>query len=98
MRGSTSSSGSRTGERVMFDIGGAEGGDGQSWAERAGPQSPVPPPPHMPTSSDRSAALAITIGSLAGLVTMALHPSGNDVAQDAVHGTTNLLAPAVHWL
>jgi hypothetical protein len=52
----------------------------------------------MPTRSDRSAALAITAGTLAGLVTMALHPSGNDVAQDAVHGTTNLLAPAVHWL
>jgi hypothetical protein len=52
----------------------------------------------MPTPADRSAAIAITVGSLAGLVTMALHPSGNDVAQDAAHGTSNLLAPAVHWL
>jgi hypothetical protein len=49
-------------------------------------------------STDRTAALAIIIGSVAGLVTMALHPTGGDVARNALGGTPNILAGAVHWL
>ena len=48
--------------------------------------------------TDRSAALALTAGSLAGLVTMALHPTGRDVVSAASSGGTNALAGAVHWL
>lgn len=50
----------------------------------------------MPTN--RSAALAITAGSLAGLMTMTLHPTGRDVIQNASSGGTNALVTAVHWL
>ena len=49
-------------------------------------------------TTDRSAALAIIAGSLAGLATMALHPTGRDVVQNASAGGTNSLAAAVHWL
>lgn len=49
-------------------------------------------------TTDRSAALAITAGSLAGLATMALHPTGRDVVQAASSGGTNALVAAVHWL
>jgi hypothetical protein len=49
-------------------------------------------------SSDRSAAFALTAGTLAGFATMALHPTGADVTRDAAAGAANRLAPAVHWL
>ena len=51
-----------------------------------------------PMRTDRSAALALTAGSLAGLVTMALHPTGRDAVRVASSGGTNALATAVHWL
>ena len=59
------------------------------------------PPPgttiRAPMTTDRSAALALTAGSLAGLVIMALHPTGGDVARDATGGALRL-AKAVHWV
>jgi hypothetical protein len=48
-------------------------------------------------TTDRSAALALITGSLAGLVIMALHPTGGDIARDP-SGHTLTLARAVHWL
>lgn len=50
-----------------------------------------------PMTTDRSAALALTAGSLAGLVIMALHPTGGDIARDPSGGAL-LLAKAVHWV
>lgn len=47
---------------------------------------------------DRSAALALSAGSLAGLVTMALHPTGHDVIENATLGLANIRSIAVHWL
>jgi hypothetical protein len=47
---------------------------------------------------DRSAALALVAGSLAGLLIMALHPTGGDVSREAAAGGTNFLVQAVHWL
>jgi hypothetical protein len=49
-------------------------------------------------STDRSAAAALVLGSLAGLVTMGLHPTGNDVVRNATAGDSNFLANAVHLL
>jgi uncharacterized membrane protein len=50
-----------------------------------------------PMTTDRSAALALTAGSLAGLVIMALHPTGGDIARDPSGGALRL-AKAVHWV
>ena len=49
-------------------------------------------------TTDRLAALALTAGSLAGIVIMALHPTGSEVARDAAGGGAMSLAVAVHWL
>ena len=48
-------------------------------------------------TTNRSAALAIGAGSLAGLVIMALHPTGDDIARDP-SGRALMLAKAVHWM
>lgn len=48
-------------------------------------------------STDRTAATALAIGSLAGLVTMALHPTGRDLAHSA-SGAAYTLATGVHVL
>lgn len=47
---------------------------------------------------NRSAAFALVAGSLAGLVTMALHPTGSDVVHNASAGGSNVLATGVHAL
>lgn len=52
----------------------------------------------MHSSTDRSAAVAIVTGTLAGLATMALHPTGRDVVQNASVGASNVLVTAVHAL
>lgn len=49
-------------------------------------------------TTDRSAALALIAGSLAGLVVMALHPTGGDVSREAAAGGSMLLVQGVHWL
>lgn len=49
-------------------------------------------------TTDRSAALALVAGSLAGLVVMALHPTGGEVSRDAAGGGAMVLVQAVHWL
>lgn len=49
-------------------------------------------------NTNRAAALAIAVGSLAGLLTMTLHPTGGDVIRDASSGMTNVLSTSVHWL
>lgn len=49
-------------------------------------------------SSDRSAALALVTGSLAGLVVMAFHPTGGEVSREAAGGGAMTLVQAVHWL
>ena len=49
-------------------------------------------------SNDRTAALALIAGSSAGLVTMALHPTGADVVANATTGSPNTLSQAVHAL
>lgn len=49
-------------------------------------------------STDRTAAIALLTGSSAGLVTMALHPTGHDVIRNASAGATNTLTTAVHAL
>ena len=49
-------------------------------------------------STNRSAAIALVAGSLAGLVTMALHPTGREVVDNAATGASNVLATAVHAL
>ena len=48
--------------------------------------------------TNRSAALALIGGSLAGLVTMILHPTGHDVITNASTGAANTLNSAVHLL
>jgi hypothetical protein len=48
-------------------------------------------------STDRTAAIALVAGSLAGLVTMALHPTGRDVVHSA-SGASYTLATGVHVL
>ena len=47
---------------------------------------------------NRSAGIAIVVASLAGLVTMALHPNGADAIGNATTGGHNVLAIAVHAL
>lgn len=47
---------------------------------------------------DRSAALAIVTGTLAGFATMLLHPTGQDVVREASAGRSNALVAGVHWL
>lgn len=49
-------------------------------------------------ATDRRAALALLAGSFAGLVTMALHPTGHDVMRNAAAGAPNTRASAVHAL
>src|SRR5687768_3345602 len=68
-------------------------GSAQCWAVRPSTQ---PPPARMTT--DRTAALALVAGSLAGLVTMVLHPTGRDVVHGASVGGANVLNAAVHGL
>ena len=48
--------------------------------------------------TERSAAKAIVLGSLAGLLTMLLHPTGHDVIREATAGRANDLNTSVHWL
>jgi hypothetical protein len=50
------------------------------------------------TSRNRLSAVALIAGSMAGLTTMALHPNGRDVVQNALDGGTNTLANAIHAL
>jgi hypothetical protein len=49
-------------------------------------------------TTNRNAAIALLAGSLGGLVTMALHPTGRDVMRNASAGASNTLAVAVHVL
>jgi hypothetical protein len=49
-------------------------------------------------STDRSAALALVAGSLAGLLVMAFHPTGGEVSREAAAGGSMVLVQAVHWL
>ena len=49
-------------------------------------------------SSNRTAAIALVAGSVAGLVTMALHPTGRDVVHGAATVGSNALVAAVHVL
>ena len=48
-------------------------------------------------TTNRSAALALTAGSLAGLVVMSFHPTGNEAARDPTGRTLTVIA-AVHWM
>lgn len=57
------------------------------------------PPLLMPsTCYNRSAAVALVLGFVAGLATMATHPTGRDVIAQASAGGTNLFNSAVHAL
>lgn len=47
---------------------------------------------------DRNAAIALVTGSIAGLVTMSLHPTGQDVVQSAAAGAANARTAVVHSL
>ena len=47
---------------------------------------------------NRSAAIALVIGTLAGFITMAFHPTGADVVANAAAGGRNVLAIAMHLL
>lgn len=49
-------------------------------------------------TTNRITATALIGGSLAGLVTMSLHPSGHDVVSNASSGASNTLNSAVHLL
>jgi hypothetical protein len=49
-------------------------------------------------TQNRSAALALVLGTVAGLITMVLHPTGADVARNVDRGTPNTLAGIVHLL
>jgi hypothetical protein len=49
-------------------------------------------------NSNRSAALALALGSLGGLITMAFHPTGRDVLHNVNAGQSNLLSEAIHLL
>jgi len=49
-------------------------------------------------STNRNAAIALFAGSIGGLVTMALHPTGHDVVRNASAGAANTLATALHIL
>lgn len=48
--------------------------------------------------TNRSAAIALVAGTVAGLITMALHPTGHDVMSNAAAGRANTLNMAVHSL
>lgn len=48
--------------------------------------------------TNRSAAFALIAGTIAGLITMALHPTGHDVVANASGGGANALNMAVHSL
>lgn len=48
--------------------------------------------------TNRSAAIALVAGTVAGLITMALHPTGHDVVSNATAGGANTLNVAVHAL
>ncbi len=49
-------------------------------------------------STNRTTAIALIAGSLAGLVTMILHPTGHDIVANASAGMSNTLNSAVHLL
>lgn len=49
-------------------------------------------------TTNRSAAAALVAGSLAGLLTMALHPTGRDLVRNASTGASNALVTAVHGM
>jgi hypothetical protein len=49
-------------------------------------------------STNKFASMLLVGGSLAGVLTMALHPTGRDVLQNARAGDTNLLAISIHTL
>jgi hypothetical protein len=49
-------------------------------------------------NTNRSAALALAAGSVAGLVTMATHPTGHTIVVNASGATPNTLNAAVHTL
>jgi hypothetical protein len=49
-------------------------------------------------NTDRTAALAIITGTVAGLVTMATHPTGHDVIRNASEGASNALNVSAHLL
>jgi hypothetical protein len=46
----------------------------------------------------RSAALALWVGTAAGIVAMALHPTGRDVVHNASEGGANALVSSLHGL
>lgn len=48
--------------------------------------------------TNRSAAIALVAGTVAGLITMALHPTGHDLVSNASAGGANTLNMAVHSL
>lgn len=48
-------------------------------------------------TTDRTASVALVAGSLAGLLIMALHPTGGDIAGDP-SGHMLMLGRAIHWL
>jgi hypothetical protein len=50
------------------------------------------------TTRHRTAGAALIAGALAGLVTMAFHPTGQDVVSNATSGGHNVLAVGVHVL
>jgi hypothetical protein len=54
--------------------------------------------PLAPMPTNRSASVALLAGCLAGLLTMALHPTGRDVVGHASTGGANALVTAVHAL
>jgi hypothetical protein len=60
--------------------------------------SPLPASTHSTHSAHRTAALALLTGVLLGAATMALHPTGRDVVDNASAGAPNTLAAAVHAL
>lgn len=49
-------------------------------------------------TTDRSAAVALVTCSIAGLVVMALHPTGGEVSREASAGGAMALVQGVHWL
>jgi hypothetical protein len=49
-------------------------------------------------SNNRTAAVALIVGSCAGLATMALHPTGHDVIRNATAGESNALVVGIHTL
>jgi hypothetical protein len=64
----------------------------------AGAHSTITRPSFSTMHTDRTAALALVAGSVAGLVTMLLHPTGHDVVRNATAGGTNALNTGVHAL